>query len=132
MLKFIGRQWRGEAPFWVSVLLFSLLLPWALIIAGTQWLSKDTIEGSPLRSMATSAVIYSVIAMVGIWQIVGTWRAQLDSPGAGPLVDHAVDGAARCLSRARGYGVCGLHGAARHGALLFRNERHRHHRTGSA
>lgn len=75
MLKFIGRQWRGEAPFWVSVLLFSLLLPWALIIGGTQWLSKDTIESTPLRSIVTSAVIFSVIAMVGIWQIIGTWRA---------------------------------------------------------
>jgi len=75
MLKFIGRQWRGEALFWVSVLLFSLILPWALIIGGTQWLSKDTIESTPQRSIVTSAVIFSVIAMVGIWQIIGTWRA---------------------------------------------------------
>jgi hypothetical protein len=75
MLKFIGRQWRGEASFWVSVLLFSLLLPWALIIGGTQWLSKDTIESSPQRSIVTSATIFSVIAIVGIWQFIGTWRA---------------------------------------------------------
>ena len=30
---------------------------------------------SPLRSIATSAVIFSVIDMVRIWQIVGTWHA---------------------------------------------------------
>jgi hypothetical protein len=75
MLKFFGRQWRGEAPFWVSVLVVSLILPWALIIGGTQWLSADTVESTPQRSIIASAIIFSLIAVVGIWQLVGTWRA---------------------------------------------------------
>ena len=79
MLKFIGREWRGEAPFWISVLVVSLLLPWALIIGGTQWLSTDTIESTPLRSIVTVAVIFSIIAVVGVWQLVGTWRASSKS-----------------------------------------------------
>jgi hypothetical protein len=75
MLKFFGRQWRGEAPFWISVLVVSLILPWALILGGTQWLSADTIESTPQRSIIASALIFSLIAVVGIWQLVGTWRA---------------------------------------------------------
>ncbi len=75
MLSFFGRQWRGEAPFWVSVLVVSLILPWALIIGGTQWLSADTIESTPQRSIIASAIIFSLIAVVGVWQLVGTWRA---------------------------------------------------------
>jgi hypothetical protein len=75
MFSFFGRQWRGEAPFWVSVLVVSLILPWALIIGGTQWLSADTFESTPQRSIITSAIIFSLIAVVGVWQLVGTWRA---------------------------------------------------------
>jgi hypothetical protein len=83
MLKLFGRQWRGEAPFWVSVLLFSLILPWALTIGGTQWLGQDTIESTPLRSIVTSAVIFGVIAIVGTWQLVGTWRASSKAKAPG-------------------------------------------------
>ena len=79
MLKFFGRQWRGEAPFWVSVLVVSLVLPLALIVGGTQWLSADTIESTPQRSIIASAIIFSLIALVGVWQLVGTWRASSKS-----------------------------------------------------
>jgi hypothetical protein len=83
MLKFFGRQWRGEAPFWVSVLVVSLVLPLALIVGGTQWLSADTIESTPQRSIIASAVIFSLIAIVGVWQFVGTWRASSKSKAPG-------------------------------------------------
>jgi hypothetical protein len=79
MLKFFGRQWRGEAPFWISVLVVSLILPLALIVGGTQWLSADTIESTPQRSIITVGVIFSIIAVVGVWQLVGTWRASSKS-----------------------------------------------------
>ena len=83
MLKFFGRQWRGEAPFWVSVLVVSLVLPLALIVGGTQWLSADTIESTPQRSIIASAIIFSLIAVVGVWQFVGTWRASSKSKAPG-------------------------------------------------
>lgn len=83
MLTFFGRQWRGEAPFWVSVLLVSLVLPLALIVGGTQWLGADTIESTPQRSIVTCAIIFSVIAVVGVWQFVGTWRASSKSKAPG-------------------------------------------------
>jgi hypothetical protein len=83
MLKFFGWQWRGEAPLWVSVLLVSLLLPWALIIGGTQWLSADTIESTPQSSIIASAIIFTLIAIVGIWQLVGTWRASSKAKAPG-------------------------------------------------
>ncbi len=75
MLKFVGRQWRGEAPFWISVLLFSLILPWALTFGGISFLSNATIESTPLRSMLTAALVFGLVGIVGVWQLVGTWRA---------------------------------------------------------
>jgi len=75
MFKFIGRQWRGEAPFWTSVLLASLLLPWALVLGGLSWLSVFTIDQTPYASMVAAAVVFTLIALLAVWQFVGTWRA---------------------------------------------------------
>ncbi|MFA5899957.1 MAG: hypothetical protein WC829_12695 [Hyphomicrobium sp.] len=75
MLNFIARQWRGEAPFWLSVLVFSLLLPWAAVFAGISWLSVFTIDQTPVSSMTAAAVVFTVIAIIAVWQLVGTWRA---------------------------------------------------------
>jgi hypothetical protein len=59
------------------------VLPLALIVGGTQWLSADTIESSPQRSIIASAIIFSLIAVVGVWQFVGTWRAGSKSKAPG-------------------------------------------------
>lgn len=83
MLKFIPRQWRGEAPFWLSVLVFSLLLPWTLVLGGLSWLGIFTIDQTPYANMIAIAVIFSLIVAVAVWQLVGTWRAtsKLKAPG---------------------------------------------------
>ena len=79
MLKFVGRQWRGEAPLWVSALVVSLLVTWALILTATTWLRNFTMEQTPYANIAAGAVVYTLIAAVGIWQLVGTWRAATKS-----------------------------------------------------
>ena len=75
MFNFIGKQWRGEAPFWISVLVTSLLLPWVLVLGGLSWLSVFTIDQTPYASMAAAAVVFTLIALVAVWQFIGTWRA---------------------------------------------------------
>jgi hypothetical protein len=83
MLKFVGRSWRGEAPFWISMLIFSLILPWALTLGGIKWLTGLTIDSTPQRSMTAAAIVFAMIAIVGIWQLVGTWRASSKAKATG-------------------------------------------------
>jgi hypothetical protein len=75
MLKFIGRQWRGEAPFWLSVLVLSLLLPWAAVFGGVSWLSVYTLDATAYSSMIAATTVFTLIALIAVWQLVGTWRA---------------------------------------------------------
>jgi hypothetical protein len=75
MLKFIGRHWRGEAGFWTSVLVFSLLVPWGLTLVGISWLSSYTIDQTPYHAMLAAVLTFALIGAVGLWQFVGTWRA---------------------------------------------------------
>ena len=105
MLKFVGTQWRGEAPFWMSTLVVSLLLPWALTIFGIQWLSAYTIDGTPYRNMTAGAIVFAMIGAVGIWQLIGTWRASSQTEGAGPMVDHTLARASRRSHGLRAGGV---------------------------
>lgn len=85
MLKFISRQWRGEAPFWSSVLLYSLVLPWALVIGGLSWLAVFTLDQTPSTDMIAIMLVFTFIAVVAVWQLIGTWRAtsKLKAPGRG-------------------------------------------------
>lgn len=83
MLKFVGRSWRGDAPFWISMLIFSLILPWALTLGGIKWLTGLTIDSTPQRSMTAAAIVFAMIAIVGIWQLVGTWRASSKAKATG-------------------------------------------------
>lgn len=75
MLTIFARQWRGEAPFWLSVLVFSLLLPWAAVIGGTMWLSVYTLDATAYGSLTAAAIVFALIGCVAVWQLVGTWRA---------------------------------------------------------
>ncbi len=75
MLRIFDRQWRGDAPFWLSVLVFSLLVPWIIILGSLSWLAGFTIDQTPSASMLAATIIFAVIAVVSVWQIVGTWRA---------------------------------------------------------
>jgi hypothetical protein len=83
MLKFIGRHWRGEAGFWTSVLIFSLLVPWAVTFGGISLLSSYTIDQTPYRVMLSATLVLSLIGAIGLWQLVGTWRAssKKEAPG---------------------------------------------------
>jgi hypothetical protein len=81
MLRFFGRQWRGEAPLWVSALVVSILLTWGLVISATSWLRGFTMEQTPYANIAAGAVVYTLITAVCIWQLVGTWRAAAKSRG---------------------------------------------------
>ena len=92
MFKFLWAAVAGRSTILGQRAVVSLILPWALIIGGTQWLSADTFESTPQRSIIASAIIFSVIAVVGIWQFVGTWRASSREQSTGPMVDHALDG----------------------------------------
>ena len=130
MLKFVGRQWRGEAPLWVSALVVSLLVTWALILTATTWLRNFTMEQTPCANIAAGAVVYTLIAAVGIWQLVGTWRA---APSRRAPNRWWITRWTARLVALRGYradraGV--LRHAGRHDALLCQGARYRPHRGG--
>jgi hypothetical protein len=74
MFKFIGRYWRGEGNFWLSVVIFSIVLPLGIIVLWSQWVGH-TLQDTPQWRMIQAAAFFSVILLVGIWQLVGTWRA---------------------------------------------------------
>ena len=74
MFKFIGRHWRGEGNFWLSVVVFSIVLPLGVIVLGSQWV-PHTLQDTPQWRMIQAAAFFSLILLVGIWQLVGTWRA---------------------------------------------------------
>jgi hypothetical protein len=75
MFKSISTAWRGDAPFWLSIFGFSLLLPWILVFGGVSWLSSYTMDVTPWASIRAALFVFSIVAVVGIWQLVGTWRA---------------------------------------------------------
>jgi len=74
MLKIFSKQWRGDAPLWLSVLVFSLLVPWIVILGGLSWLGDATIGQTPSTSMLVASLVFAAIAGVSVWQLVGTWR----------------------------------------------------------
>ena len=46
MFKLIGRHWRGEANFWLTVIL-SIVLPIGIIAVGAQWVGIDALQDTP-------------------------------------------------------------------------------------
>lgn len=83
MFKFIAKAWRGESPFWLSVLLISLFLGPAAVIGGTSWLSVYTIDATAYSSMIAAVLVFTAIALIAVWQLVGTWRATSKSKAPG-------------------------------------------------
>lgn len=75
MLKFIGRHWRGDANFWLSVVLFTIALPLGIILLGSQRIGIDALQDTPRSRMLQVAVFLCLLTAVGVWQLVGTWRA---------------------------------------------------------
>jgi hypothetical protein len=74
MFKFIGRHWRGDANFWLSVAL-SIVLPISIIAVGSQWVGIDALQDTPQSRLFQAAALFSLLVGVGIWQLIGTWRA---------------------------------------------------------
>lgn len=73
----IARHWRGELPLWVSYWLIGFLGSIALIItiAWLQvWLGTDN-SYNPLRFFFLIITTWTCVIVIGVWQLVGTWRS---------------------------------------------------------
>ena len=57
MLKFIARHWRGEANIWLSVVVFSIVLPLGVIVLGSKWVGH-TLQDTPQWRMIQAAVFF--------------------------------------------------------------------------
>ncbi len=75
MSNFIFRNWRGESPFWVSFLAWTIVLPLLIFVVVTLWLTQWSMQDTPASRMIQGAVGFLLIGAVSIWQLVGMWRA---------------------------------------------------------
>jgi hypothetical protein len=73
--SYIVRHWRGELPLPVSYWINSTLLSIGVLalLTGAPW--REYVDQSPRLYSAAIAGIWSLLAVITIWQIVGTWRA---------------------------------------------------------
>lgn len=72
---FIGRHWKGEAPFWLSLLGWTLALTMAIYVVAMLWLTQWSLQDTPVSRMTQGAIVAVLIGSTAIWQLVGTWRA---------------------------------------------------------
>jgi hypothetical protein len=75
MLKILRRHWRGGYGLWVSLLCCSLLAFAVVFFTGVHILGSISPDIPPYRRMFLGTPIFLVIGAVGIWQLIGTWRA---------------------------------------------------------
>ena len=73
--RFIVRHWQGDAPFWLSLLGWTLALTISVYVVSTLWLTKWSLQDTPVSRMTQGVIVIMLIASVAIWQLVGTWRA---------------------------------------------------------
>ena len=108
MLRLIGRHWRGDTTFWLGVLVYSIALPVFLFWGGIYVLAKYGSDARPLSRIAMVVLVFLLIGAVGVWQLVGTWRASSSSKASGRWWVN------RWLARFAAVGICGV-------AFLFLN-----------
>lgn len=72
---FIGRHWKGEAPFWQSLLGWTLALTISVYVIATLWLTQWSLQDTPVSRMTQGVIVAVLIGSAAIWQLVGTWRA---------------------------------------------------------
>lgn len=72
---FIGRHWRGDASFWLSLLGFTVALTIFIYVVATLWLTQWSLQDTPVSRMVQGVIVSALIASSAIWQLVGTWRA---------------------------------------------------------
>jgi hypothetical protein len=72
---YIARHWRGElslpVSYWINNTLLSLGL--VALLTGAPW--REFVDKSPRLYSAAIAAIWSLLAVITIWQVVGTWRS---------------------------------------------------------
>lgn len=79
MSNFIFRNWRGESPFWVSFLAWTIVFPLLTFLIVTLWLTQWSMQDTPSSRMFQGVIGFLLIGLVSIWQLVGMWRAS--APG---------------------------------------------------
>jgi hypothetical protein len=75
--SFIVRHWKGELPLWVSCLIavFVVGLLELLVLNIIKNVLAPADANDPSRVLAAVIVSWAFIATVGVWQVVGVWRA---------------------------------------------------------
>lgn len=84
MIQIIGRHWRGELPLLTSALAVGGLGALAVIGGARLLLSIVEFAELPLRAVAATQLLWlAFCCLLGIWVVVGVWRA---SAGASKTV----------------------------------------------
>jgi hypothetical protein len=72
--SYITRHWRGEltlpVSYWINNTLLSIGM--VALLTGAPW--RQAVDTSPRLYSAAIAAIWSLLAVITTWQIVGTWR----------------------------------------------------------
>ena len=79
--------------------------------------------------MLAAVLTFALIGAIGLWQLVGTWRASSKQRSARPLEDHALDGTAPRDRSLRAGAVRALDIACWPVAVLCGSDRHRPDRS---
>lgn len=74
-LAFIGRHWKGESPFWLGFLGWTLALTLLVYVIGMLWLTQWSLQDTPTSRIMQGVIVFALIGGAAIWQLVGTWRA---------------------------------------------------------
>ncbi len=70
------RFWRGEANLWLTLLVFSLVLPLlGVTLLAPAFLSGDIMQEHPMRRIGSAAIFLTIIGLLGMFQLVAVWRA---------------------------------------------------------
>ncbi len=75
--NFVARHWRGDFPLWVSYWMFGFLgnITVALIPVGAAVIFSTNKGYDPSSIFYASIVMWTGVALVTVWQMVGVWRS---------------------------------------------------------
>lgn len=82
-MNFIVRNWRGESPFWIGLLAWTIALPLLVYVVVTLWLTQWSLQDTPVSRMVQGATGFLLIGIVAVWQLVGMWRASTPERSGG-------------------------------------------------
>jgi hypothetical protein len=75
MLKILRRHWQGGNSLWVSLLCCSLVVTAAALFIAISFLGSISPDIPPYRRMLLATPVILAVGAIGIWQLIGTWRA---------------------------------------------------------